>query len=143
MPGNILREILAQEEILTQATRQLDIKVFKRIYTDDVLFTGDTDTIAGKMEVIKEVEQAIRERESAAMHGKKHVVSLDKEDILVVAHENAAVTTFRFVVKIETEEGDIHHHCRTMNVWLKRDNQWQIIAGHNTVLDPQEESPSA
>ena len=142
MSGNIVREILAQEEDLTQATRQLDIKAFNRIYSDDVLFTGATDTIAGKTEVIKEVEQAIRERDSAAAEGKKHVVSLDKEDIKVVAHEDAAVTTFRFVVKIETEGGDVHHRCRTMNVWLKRDNQWQIIAGHNAVLDPPEGTPS-
>ena len=69
MSGNIVREILAQEEDLTQATRQLDIKAFNRIYSDDVLFTGATDTIAGKTEVIKEVKQAIRERDSAAAEG--------------------------------------------------------------------------
>jgi len=143
MPGNIVREILAQEEILTQATRQLDIKAFNRIYADDCLFTGATDIIAGKKEVLMEVEQAIRERESSATQGKKHVVSLDKEDILVVAHGDAAVSTFRFVVKIETEEGAMHHRCRTMNVWLKSHNQWQIIAGHNAVLDSQEEPSNA
>ena len=143
MPGNIVREILAQEEILTQATRQLDIKAFDRIYSDDVLFTGAAGTIAGKIDVIKEVKQAIRERDSAAKQGKTHVVSLDKEEILAVAHGDVAVTTFRFVVKIEAEEGDIHHRCRTMNVWLKSHNQWQIIAGHNAVLDPQEEPPNA
>ena len=138
MPGTISQQILAQEESLTQATRQLDIKAFNRIYADDVLFTGATDRVAGKKEVITEVEQAIRERDSAAAQAKKHVASLDKEDIRVIAHGDTAVTSFRFVVKIETEGGDVHHRCRTMNVWQKRENEWQIIAVHNAVLDPQE-----
>lgn len=136
MSGTISQEILAQEESLTQATRQLDIDEFNRIYAEDVLFTGAADKVAGKKEVITEVEQAIRERDSAADQGKKHMVSLDKEDIKVITHGDTAVTTFRFVVKIETEGGDVHHRCRTMNVWQKRENRWQIIAGHNSVLDP-------
>ena len=127
MSGSTTKEILAQEESLTQATRQLDINAFNRIYADDVLFTGATDQIAGKKEVIAEVEQAVRERDSAAAEGKKLVVSLDKEDIKVVTYGDAAVTTFRFMVKIETKNGNVHHRCRTMNVWLKRENQWQII----------------
>jgi hypothetical protein len=32
---------------------------------------------------------------------------------------------------------DIHRRYRTTNVWLKRESQWQIIAGHMASLDPQ------
>ncbi len=136
MLGTIAQEILAQEESLTQATRKLDIKAFDCIYADDVMFTGVTGEVAGKMGVLTEVERAMKEREAAAAQGKKLVVSLDKEDIKVVTHGDTAVTSYRFVVRIETEGGDVHHRCRTTNVWLKRANQWQIIAGHNASLDP-------
>lgn len=137
MPGTIEKEILAQEESLTQATRQLDIKAFDRIYADDAMVTGVTGEVTGKMSVLTEVKRAMRERETASTQGKKLVVSLDKEDIKVVTHGDTAVTSYRFMVRIETEGGDVHHRCRTTNVWLKRANQWQVIAGHNASLDPQ------
>ncbi len=64
-------------------------------------------------------------------------VVLDKEDIKVVTHGDTAVTSYRFVVRIQGEGVDIHHRYRTTNVWLKRENQGQIIAGHMASLDPQ------
>jgi ketosteroid isomerase-like protein len=137
MPGTIEQEILTQEENLTQAKRQLDISAFDRIYADDVMFTGVTGEVCGKAGLMTEAARGVTERDNAAAQGKKFVASLDKEDIKVVTHCDTAVTSYRFVVRIQGEGVEIHHRYRTTNVWLKRENQWQIIAGHMASLDPQ------
>jgi ketosteroid isomerase-like protein len=137
MPGTIEQEILTQEESLTQAKRQLDISAFDRIYADDVMFTGVTGEVCGKVGLMTEAARGVTERDDAAAQGKKFVTSLDNEDIKVVTHGDTAITSYRFVVRVQGEGLDIHHRYRTTNVWLKREGQWQIIAGHSASLDPQ------
>jgi ketosteroid isomerase-like protein len=137
MPGTIEQEILTQEEVLTQAKRQLDINAFDRIYADDVMVTGVTGEISGKASLMTEAARGISERDNAAAQGKKFVPSLDNEDIKVVTHGDTAVSSYRFVVRIQGDGLDIHHRYRTTNVWLKRGGQWQIIAGHMASLDAQ------
>jgi ketosteroid isomerase-like protein len=137
MPGTIEQEILTQEENLTQAKRQLDINAFDRIYADDVMMTGVTGEVCGKASLLAEAARGISERDNAAAQGKKFVTSLDNEDIKVVTHGDTAVSSYRFVVRIQGDSLDIHHRYRSTNVWLKRGSQWQIIAGHTSSLDPQ------
>jgi ketosteroid isomerase-like protein len=137
MPGTIEQEILTQEENLTQAKRQLDINAFDRLYADDLMMTGVTGEVSGKAGVLTEAARGVTERDNAAAQGMKFVTSLDNEDIKVVTHGDTAVSSYRFVVRIQGDGLDIHHRYRTTNVWLKRAGQWQIIAGHMTSLDPQ------
>jgi ketosteroid isomerase-like protein len=137
MPGTIEQEILTQEETLIQAKRQLDINAFDRIYADDVMMTGVTGEVSGKAGLLTEAARGISERDNAAAQGKKFVTSLDNEDIKVVTHGDTAVSSYRFVVRIQGDSLDIHHRYRSTNVWLKRGSQWQIIAGHTSSLDPQ------
>jgi ketosteroid isomerase-like protein len=137
MSGNIEQEILTQEENLTQAKRQLDISALDRIFADDVLFTSVTGEVCGKAGLLTEAARGISERDAAAAQGKTFVTSLDKEDIKVVTHADTAVTSYRFVVRIQGEGMDVHRRYRTTNVWLKRAGHWQIIGGHMASLDPQ------
>jgi len=137
MTGTIEKEILAQEENLMQAMRQMDISAFDRIVADDVMFTSVTGEVGGKVGLMKELAQGISERDSAAAQGKKLAMSFDKEDIKVVTHGDTVVTSCRFMNRIQAEGMDIHRRYRTTTVWLKRGDQWQIIAGHTASLDPQ------
>jgi Domain of unknown function (DUF4440) len=101
MPGTFEQEILTQEETLTQAKRQLDISAFDRIYADDVMMTGVTGEVSGKVALMTEAARGVSERENAAAHGKKFVTSLDNEDIKVVTYGDTAVSSYRFVVRIQ------------------------------------------
>jgi ketosteroid isomerase-like protein len=137
MHGTIEQEILTQEENLTQAKRTLDIGALDRLYADDVLFTGVTGEVCGKTGLMSEARQGILQRDAAVAEGKKIVASFDKEDIKVVTHGDTAVASYRFVVQIQGEGIDIHRRYRSTDVWLKRENTWQVIAGHTASLDPQ------
>jgi len=137
MPGNIEQEILTQEENLTQAQRQLNVSALDRIFADDVIYAGVTGEVCGKIGLMSEARQGIAERENAVQQGKKIAASFDKEDIKVVTHGDTAVATYRFIIRIQSQGVDIHRRYRRTNVWLKRENCWQIIAGQMTSLDPQ------
>jgi ketosteroid isomerase-like protein len=136
MHANAEQEILTQEENLTQATRQLDIEALDRIYADDMMFTGVTGSVCNKSAVMEEARRGVAERQAAAVGGKPVVTSYDKEDIKVVVHGDTAVTSYRFVVRIEAEAKDINRRYRTTNVWVKRQGDWQVVAAHTANLDP-------
>ena len=123
MQGAIEQEILAQEESLTQAMRQMDIAAFDRIFADDAMFTGVTGEVSGKVGLMTEVARGVSERDIAAAQGKKLTMSFDKEDFKVVTHGDTAVTSCRFSHRIQGEGMDIQRRYRATTVWLKRGNQ--------------------
>lgn len=134
MAGTIEQEVLAQEEQLTLATRQIDLAALDRIYADDILFTGVTGVTCSKSNLMDEARRGLAERQAAA--GTKHfVASYDKGDIKVVAHGDTAVTSWRFAVTVHHDGQDTVRAYRTTNVWMKRQSGWQVIAGHTASLD--------
>lgn len=134
MAGNVEQEILAQEEHLTLATRQLDLDALDRIYADDILFTGVTGATCNKASLMDEARRGHLERQAAA--DTRHFVgSYDKSDLKVVAHGDTAVTSWRFVITIHNNGQDIRRAYRTTNVWMRRQPGWQVIAGHTASLD--------
>ena len=127
------QEILAQEEQLTQATRQLDLDVLDRLYADDILFTGVTGATCGKSSLMDEARRGRTERQAAA-ETQHFVASYDKGDIKVAAHGDTAVTSWRFVITIRNDGQETTRTYRTTNVWMRRQAGWQVIAGHTSSL---------
>ena len=127
------QEILAQEDRLTQATRELDLDSLDRIYADDILFTGVTGATCDKASLMDEARRGLAERQAAA-DLKHFVASYDKGDIKVAAHGDTAVTSWRFVITIHNNGEETMRAYRTTNVWMKRQPGWQVIAGHTASL---------
>jgi ketosteroid isomerase-like protein len=134
MAGTLEHEILAQEERLTWATRELDLDALDALYSDDILFTGVTGATCGKSNLMDEARRGAAERQEAAGAG-AFSASYAQDDVRVVAHGDTAVTSYRFVVTIQSQGQEIKHRCRTTNVWMKRPPGWQVVAGHTARLD--------
>jgi len=134
------QEILQQEEQLAQAKRTLDLEALERIYADDLVMTGVLgEPTCGKASIMDEAKRGITERQAAAAGGRPFEASAENEDMKVTAHGDAAVCTYRFVVKIHGQNIDVHRRYRTTNVWMKRGGRWQIVAGHMAfVLDAKQ-----
>lgn len=133
MASTLEQEILAQEERLTRATRELDLDALDGIYSDDILFTGVTGATCGKSNLMDEARRGAAQRQAAA--GTPFVASYSKDDVKVVAHGDTAVASYRFVVTIQSQGQEIKRSCRTTNVWMKRQPGWQVVAGHTASLD--------
>jgi ketosteroid isomerase-like protein len=139
MPTNDEQEVLTQEENLTLATRNLDIAALQQIYADDILMTSVLGDTCGKSTVIDEAKRGAAQRADAVAAAKHIEASYDKEDLKIVFLSDAAVTSYRFVVRIKGPGIDLLRRYRTTNVWAKRHEGWQVVAAHTAfVLDPKQ-----
>jgi ketosteroid isomerase-like protein len=140
MSQNIEQEIRNHEAELLRAKQTLDIEAFRRIYADDLMQSGVLgEPTCSKPAIIEEAQRGIAERANAIASGKKVEVSAENEDFKVATYGDVAVANYRFVVKIKSENLDIHRKYRTTNVWARRDGRWQIVASHlSLILDPKQ-----
>jgi len=135
MTGRIDTDIAAAEERLTDATRQVDVDALDRIYADDIMFTGVTGVICDKKAVMDEARRGVAERKAAAEKQSPVVVSYDKDDLRTVRHGATAVSSFRFSVTIRANgQEEITRRYRSTNVWMKRAEQWQVVAAHTAAM---------
>src|SRR5215831_15104226 len=119
------REIVAEEDRLTQATRGLDVDALDRLYSDEIMFTGVTGVICTKSSLMDEARRGVTERKAAAGNGPA-VVSYEKDDLHGVRHGDTAVTSYRFGVTVKHEGQETTRRYRTTNVWMKRNGAWQV-----------------
>ena len=139
MPANVEQEVLTQEENLTYATRNLEIAALERIYADDILMTSVLGETCTKSIAMDEAKRGVAQRSAAASAATHIEASYDKEDLKIVALGDAAVTSYRFVVKMKGPGINVHRRYRTTNVWAKRNGSWQVVAAHTAfVLDPKQ-----
>ena len=139
MPEQLVQEIIANEEQLTQATRTLDLDELDHLYADDMVMTSVLGETCRKAAVMDEARRGAAMRTQAADAGTPVTTTYDKEDLTVVPLGDAAISSYRFVVDIRGEGIDVHRRYRTTNVWAKREGRWQVVAAHTAfVLDPKQ-----
>jgi ketosteroid isomerase-like protein len=131
------REVLAQEQQLTDATRAVDVDALDRIYADDIIFTGITGAICDKAAVMDEARRGRAARDQASADRSSTtpaVIDYQKDDLRVTRHGDTAVASFRFGVTIATDGKAVVRRYRTTNVWIKRSGGWKVVAAHTAAL---------
>lgn len=128
------REILAQEDRLTEATRNVDVAALDGLYADDIIFTGVTGAICDKHSVMDEARRGLAARQAAASPTAMAVVAYDKDEIRAIRHGDTGVASFRFGVTIRGDGKEVVRRYRTTNVWMKRSDRWQVVAAHTAAL---------
>jgi ketosteroid isomerase-like protein len=128
------REILAEEDRLTEATRNIDVAVLDALYAEDIIFTGVTGALCDKNAVMDEARRGLAARQAATSPEAMAVVAYDKDEIRAVRHGDTAVASFRFGVTIRGDGKEVVRRYRTTNVWLKRADRWQVVAAHTATL---------
>ncbi|HVQ41224.1 MAG TPA: nuclear transport factor 2 family protein [Vicinamibacterales bacterium] len=128
------REILVQEDRLTDATRNIDVDTLDGLYAEDIIFTGVTGAICDKRAVMDEARRGLAARLAAASSDAMAVVAYDKDEIRAIRHGDTAVASFRFGVTIRGDGQEVVRRYRTTNVWMKRSDRWQVVAAHTAAL---------
>lgn len=127
-------EVVALEDRLTAATRGVDVDALDSLYADDIIFTGVTGVICDKKTIMNEAKRGLAARQAAASSGSAAVVSYDKDDLRAVRHGATAVTSYRFGVTVRNDGQEVTRQYRTTNVWMKREDAWQVVAAHTAML---------
>lgn len=118
-------EILKLEEELTWTEMRLDVAALDRIYADDIMVTAPIGICVDKTAVMNEVREAAE---------KAIVGRYDKDDLKVRTYGDTAVTSYRIAAEAEFEGAKIKRQLCITNVWMKRNENWQIVARHTAGL---------
>ena len=119
------REILKLEEKLTQAEQRLDVQTLDRVYADDIMVTAPIGICVDKPAVMNEVRSAAE---------KAVIGRYDKDDLKVRAFGDTAVSSYRMAAEATFDGKEIKRLLCITNVWLKRNDEWQIVARHTASL---------
>ena len=126
------KEIRNLEEQLTQTEMRVDVQALERIYADDIMVTAPIGICVDKPAVMNEIRLA----------GEKAVVGkYDKDDLKVRAFGDTAVSSYRMSAEATFEGIEIKRRLCITNVWMKRNDQWQIVARHTASL-PDDTPPA-
>src|SRR4029453_14302268 len=128
----IEKEIWKLEEELTQTEMRVDVQALDRIYAGDSMVTAPIGICVDKPAVMNEIRQAAEK----AVVGK-----YDKDDLKVRAFGDTAVSSYRMSAEATFEGIEIKRRLCITNVWMKRSDQWQIVARHTASL-PNDTPPS-
>jgi len=140
MPDTPEHEIAALEDRLTAASRALDVATLDDIYADDIMMTNVLgEAGCNKPALLDEANRGRTAHDGAAAAGKPITSSYDKEDLQIIVNGDTAVTSYRFVVKMQGQNINVNRRYRTTNVWMKRHGRWRVAAAHTSfVLDPKQ-----
>jgi hypothetical protein len=131
--SEVEKEIIKLEDELTLTEMRVNVESLDRIYADDIMVTAPIGICVDKPAVMAEVRQA----------AEKAVVSkYDKEDLKVRSYGATAVTSYRMTAAATFEGIEIKRRLCVTNVWLKRNNTWQIVARHTASL-PDDTPPAS
>lgn len=130
--NNTEDEIRKLEEELTQTEMRVDVDALDRIYADDIMVTAPIGICVDKPAVMTEVRQAA---------DKAVVGRFDKDDLKVRSYGNTAVSSYRMTAEATFEGVEIKRQLCITNVWMKRSDQWQIVARHTASL-PSDTPPA-
>jgi ketosteroid isomerase-like protein len=122
---DVERQILKLEEELTQTEMRVDVQALERIYADDIMVTAPVGICVDKPAVMTEIRSAAE---------KSVVARYDKDDLKVRAFGDTAVSSYRIAAEATFEGMEIKRQLCVTNVWMKRNDEWQIVARHTASL---------
>ena len=119
-PEQIRQELIQIERRIGQANLDCDYQYFQQIEDDDFLFTDAAGGTTTKK------EDLAGEKDCHKFAG-----TYDLDQTLVRLYGNVAVVSGRVTINGTSREGKpVHRLSRFTDVFVWRNNNWQIVAGH-------------
>ena len=123
--NEVEKDVTRMEDELTQTEARLDVDALDSIYADDLMVTAPIGICVDKPAVMSEIRQAAE---------KAIIGRYDKDDLKVRAFGDTAVSSYRMTAWATVEGTEIKRALCIMNVWMKRNGGWQIVARHTASL---------
>jgi ketosteroid isomerase-like protein len=121
-PEEIKNNLLQIEREIGRANLDCDYKYFDRVEADDFIFTDAAGGVTDKK------QDMAGEKDCHKTDG-----TYDVDDATVRLYGNTAVVTGRVTtVHKNKEDKFVTHRSRFTDVFVRRDNRWQLVAGHSS-----------
>jgi ketosteroid isomerase-like protein len=118
-------EIRELERQRFRAMEQVDVAMLDRILSDDLIYTHANGLQQTKAELI-----------GVLGSGDMKYESITPDDVRVWIYHQAAVVTGRASIKIKTGGGEQRFKICYLDVYVKQDGQWQMVAWQSSRVAP-------
>ena len=118
-----MEEIIALEKRRIEAMAKQVAKTLDEILADDLTFTHSSRRVDTKAEFI-----------TKATTGILNYHSLSSEDVKVRQYGDTAIVTGQGIVHVESARGDNKYPISFIDVYVKRDDTWRMVAWQCTKL---------
>ena len=119
-----MEEIIALEKRRIEAMTNQDAKTLDEILADDLSYTHSGGRTETKAEFIANATTAGGTR----YHG------LTQEDLKVRHYGDTAIVTGHGIVHVESSNGDRKFPIRFIDIYIRRDDAWRMVAWQSTKL---------
>ena len=118
------QEVRQMIEKYRTALLQRDIAALEKIWADDYVFVNASGEVRTKAQRIANLKSGATALESIN----------EKENITVRVYQNSAVATSRVTIKGKYSGQPTGGQYRSMHVWVKGPEGWQLVANQLTAL---------
>lgn len=119
---NAVQEVTALERAYIEAGRQYDVAWIERYLADSYVGGGD-GVVSNKAKAIANLKNRVRKIES-----------ISYEEINVQVYGDAAVAVGLTNFKGTVDDKEASRKYRWTDTWVKRNGQWQCVAGHSSTV---------
>ena len=115
--------LMKLERDIGDANLRRDKKFFERVEAEEFVFTDSMGGLTTKSEDIASLDKPV---------GEARLVNFAVDDMKVAVYGKTAVVIGRAVWTYKRGDREIINKTRFTDVFVKRDGQWRIVAGHSS-----------
>jgi ketosteroid isomerase-like protein len=120
--------LMQLERDIGKANVNRDYSFFERVEADEFIFTDSGGGITTKKEDLESVK--------APANPDSKLLSYEVDEMKVMLYGKTAVVTGRSTLKGVNKGQEWTGQSRFTDVFVRRDNRWQIVAGHSSRIRP-------
>jgi hypothetical protein len=124
------QELMQLERDIGKANVERDYGFFDRVEADEFIFTDSGGAVTTKKEDLESVK--------APANADSKLLSYDVDDLKVMLYGKTAVVWGRSTLKGINKGQEWTGQSRFTDVFVRRDNRWQIVAGHSSRIRPSQ-----
>jgi ketosteroid isomerase-like protein len=124
-----VEELMQLERDIGKANIERDYAFFDRVEAEEFIFTDS----GGGLTTKKEDLAGLR----TAPNPDNKLLSYDVDEMKVMLYGKTAVVTGRVTTKGTSKGNSWTSQSRFTDVFVRRDNRWQIVAGHSSRIKPK------
>lgn len=113
------REIEALEQREAQAMLGADVSTLQTLWADDLIVNSTANLIAGKELLLEMVKD-----------GRLKLRTYERRPVRIDVVGDLVITTGNEVSELLARNSAIKHFVSYMNIWTRRDGNWQLLARH-------------
>lgn len=124
------KEIETLEEREAKAMLGADLSTLRALWADDLIVNSTANLIAGKQLLLEMIQ-----------NGGLKLRMYERRPVRIDVLGDLVVTTGNEVSELIVRNTAVKHFVSYMNVWAKRDSNWQLVARHVGLIQREKPEP--